>query len=114
MQVGMVVLGGLGAFLGLAAAWFAAGSGAVAARLIALAALSCLVALLGLGVAARGRALLGAVLLAEAPLGLAAALGQHALVPGALLLSAAGLACLTRPGTSRGRLRRRGAALRLG
>src|SRR5687768_14158151 len=82
MVFGAVVLGGAGALLGLAAAWFAAGSGAVAPRLVALAALSCLVGLLGLGLAARGRPRMGAALLAEAALGLAVALGgQHALVP---------------------------------
>jgi hypothetical protein len=52
------------------------------------------------------------VLLAEAPLGLTVALGQHALVPGALLLSAAALAWLAGPPADRGRRGR--AALRVG
>ena len=114
MRFGALILGVLGALLGLAAAWFAAGSGAVAPRLVAAAILSCLVGLLGLVRAAQGHRHSASVLLAEAPLGLTLALAHHALVPGALLLTAAALAWLARPAPARRVYSRRRSALRFG
>ena len=101
MRFGVVLVGGLGALLGLAATWFAAGSGAVVPRLIALASFACLVGLVGLWLAADCRPRLGALLLIEAPLGLGVALGEQAIIPGVLLVSAAALAALGRPPAAR-------------
>ena len=96
MRLAAVLLGGLGALLGLPAAWIAAGSGEVAAHLIALALASCAVGLLGARSVARGRGRLGALLLAEALLGLGLGIGEYALIPGSLWLLAILLAALRR------------------
>ena len=90
MRLAAVLLGALGAVLGLPATWIAAGTGDVAAHLVALAVASCLLGLLGTRLLAKGRARLGALLLAEALLGLGLGIGEYALIPGTLLL----LSCL--------------------
>ena len=114
MRFGALVFGAVGVILALAAAWFAAGSGSVAPRLVVLAACSCLIGLLGLARAAGGHHRSGAVLLAESLVGLTVALGHHALVPGAFLLSAAALAWLARPPSARRAYGRRRSALHFG
>jgi hypothetical protein len=92
VRLGAAVLGGFGAVLGMLAAWVAAGSGDVAPHLSALALASCFVGLWGAHLVAKGRGRLGALLLAEALLGLGLGLGEYALIPGALLFPAIPLA----------------------
>ena len=107
MRLAAVSLATLAALLGLAATWLAAASGEAPPRRVALALAGCVLALGGAGLVARGRARLGALLLAEALLGLGFGIGEYALIPGALLLAAVPAAWL---GRDRRRGRRRGRA----
>ena len=102
MRLAAVSLATLAALLGLAATWLAAASGEAPPRRIVLALAGCVLALGGAGLVARGRARLGAGLLAEALLGLGFGIGEYALIPGALLLAAVLLAWLGRGGRRRG------------
>lgn len=101
MRLGGIVVGAVGILLALAATWFTAAAEVVDPRRVALAALACLVGLLGLWLATRGRTRLAALLLVESLLGLLGGLGQQAVIPATLILAAAALAGLAPPPAGR-------------
>jgi hypothetical protein len=89
----MALLGGLGSFAGLVAAWLGRPE-EPRPPLLLLAVLSCLLGVLGARLAWSGRRRVAALLLLEATVGLGVGIGEAALIPGALLLLAALLAML--------------------